>query len=131
MEYAKIETDELLKALEIAENDLRDRVAKLNCEHTLTTTCGWCKDRRNAAAILCAHRARLERKRAVVEQAIEGLAALLPNPKSPDWMPALGASNPADAVCLQEAWDALHRLPSCYQYRALVSEPGERKEGEK
>jgi len=31
------------------------------------------------------------------------LCALLPVPSQPDWMPALGASNPADADCLDNA----------------------------
>ena len=35
------------------------------------------------------------------------LAALTPTPANPDWMPALGAGNPADAACLQTAWDAI------------------------
>ena len=35
------------------------------------------------------------------------LAALVADPSKPDWMPALGNNNPADADCLQEAYDAL------------------------
>lgn len=46
-------------------------------------------------------------KRARIE-----LAALVTNPRKPDWMPALGNSNRGDADALQKAWAALSAAPS-------------------
>jgi hypothetical protein len=38
------------------------------------------------------------------------LCALLPDPSNPDWMPALKRGNPADAECLQSAFNTLQKL---------------------
>jgi hypothetical protein len=43
---------------------------------------------------------------AALEKVNYELAALVADPANPDWMPALGNSNPADAKCLQSAFEA-------------------------
>lgn len=49
-----------------------------------------------------------ESRRDNVKRAIAEMSLLLPDPKAPDWMPALGNSNRADARCLQGAFEYLH-----------------------
>jgi len=45
----------------------------------------------------------------VIKLAVVEMAALLPIPSSPDWMPALGAGNSADAECLDKAYKSLRQ----------------------
>lgn len=49
--------------------------------------------------------ARIEALEAAFDTVVVELSALLPEPSAPDWMPALGANNPADAESLQKALD--------------------------
>lgn len=61
-------------------------------------------ERENAAFIVAACNAYPRLVEALWKIRME-LAALVSNPDNPDWMPALTAGNPADATCLQKAYD--------------------------
>lgn len=50
---------------------------------------------------------RAQTAEAALAKVRDELGSLLPNPKRPDWMPALSSKNSADAECLQRAWDAI------------------------
>jgi len=49
-----------------------------------------------------------DKLRGVIWKVICDLAALVSDPKNPDWIPALSSSNKADAHCLQDAYDRLY-----------------------
>jgi len=65
---------------------------------------------------LAALRREVGEAKAMAWDIVVELAALVANPDSPDWMPALGNSNAADAECLQKAYNiAKDLLEACHE----------------